>query len=217
MNAGDLLVVHCWYGPIPYSHYAIDMGDGTVIQLASDPDRSKSSGPDLSTICVRQSTMAEFSAGRPVHEVKVANSHSADTVLERAKSKLGLSAYSLVSGNCEHFARWCKTGIWVSEQVQETHQSVMRTAIHAAVLLSNRLGSARIAIPSLAGEITEQVARCSLKRLNAAPQVVANGGILASYGTVAVLGLVLGGPTGSVSALAAHSWTRVATRTRSSS
>jgi hypothetical protein len=235
MNAGDLLVVHCWYGPIPFSHYAIDMGDGSVIQLASDPSRSKSSGPDLSTMSVRQSTMADFAAGRTAHVVDVANSLSVEQVLERAKSKLGLSAYCLVSGNCEHFARWCKTGVWVSEQVEETQQTAMRTAIHAAVLLSSRLGSlgkgsvgthallkgsigvassARLALPSLVGEITEQVTRCSLKRMNAAPQVVQNGGTLASYGTVAVLGLVLGGPAGSVSAIAAHSWTRIAARTK---
>ncbi len=27
MNAGDLLMVHCWCGFIRYAHYGIDMGD----------------------------------------------------------------------------------------------------------------------------------------------------------------------------------------------
>ncbi len=230
MNAGDLLVVHCWYGLIPYSHYAIDMGDGTVIQLASDPGRSNRSIPDLTTMGVRQTSMTAFADGRPVHVVEVANSLAIEDVLQRAKSKLGLLAYCLVSGNCEHFARWCKTGVWVSEQVHETRDSIARTAMHAAVLLSSRLGSirsasaiggsaafaanARLAIPAIAGEITEQVAKCSLKRLNAAPDIVDKGGMMASYGTVAILGLIVGGPTGSVSAIAAHSWARVASRTR---
>jgi hypothetical protein len=230
MNAGDLLVVQCWYGIIPFSHFAIDMGDGTVIQLANDPSVSMDRRPDLSTMCVRQSTMADFAGNRSIHVVEVANSLAVEEVLERAKSKLGLSAYCLVSGNCEHFARWCKTGVWVSEQVRETQQSVMRAAIHTAVLVSSRLGAAgtssvlnnptrlvsnaRMAIPSLVGEISEQVARCSLKRMNAAPEVVEKGGTMASYGTVAVLGLVLGGPAGSVSALAAHTWTRAAASAR---
>ena len=228
MNAGDLLVVHCWYGLLPFSHFAIDMGDGTVIQLASDPDRAKKDAPDLASVCVRQSSFEAFAAGRPVHVIDVTNSLTVDDIRERARSKLGMSAYCLVSGNCEHFARWCKTGVWVSEQVQETHQSIRRTAIHAAVLLSSQLSrarsatavsgfgaiaNARLAIPSLVGEITEQVTKCSLKRMNAAPHLVEQGGALASYGTVAILGLVFGGPAGSVSALAAHSWTRVVART----
>ncbi len=108
MNAGDLLVVHCWYGLMPYSHFAIDMANGVT----------------------------------------------------------GFSA------------------------------------------------NARLAIPSLVGEITEQVAKCSLKRCNASPHVVEQGSTLASYGTVAVLGLVIGGPAGSLSAIAAHSMARNTTRAR---
>lgn len=233
MNAGDLLVVHCWYGLIPYSHYAIALGDGSVIQLASDPDRPNRTLPDLKTMCVRHSSLAAFADGRPVHIIEVENSLTVVEVLERAKSKLGLSAYCLVSGNCEHFARWCKTGYWVSEQVDETRQSLTRTAVHTAVLVTRHLGNirsatplrattqlasnARLAIPSIAGEISEQVAKCSLKRLNAAPHIVERGGAIASYGTVAVLGLIFGGATGSVSAIAAHSWARVSSRAKLSS
>ena len=222
MNAGDLLVVHCWYGVIPYSHFAIDMGDGTVIQLARDPNESNRSDFNLKSMSVRLSSIEEFAEGRQVHVIEVENALDADQVVERARSKLGTNAYCLVSGNCEHFARWCKTGLWVSEQVHETRESMARTAVHAAVILSERLGRigssvaagsgihsrTRIAIPSLVGEITEQITKCSLKCCNLSPKQVESGSAIASYGTVAVLGLVLGGPAGSLTALAAHSLAR---------
>ncbi len=151
------------------------MGDGTVIQLASDPEHAKTATPDLKTMCVRQSSMA----------------------------------------------------------VHESRESLARTAMHTLALVSSRIGSvrsasvmdgsaaftanARLAIPAIAGEITEQVAKCSLKRLNAAPHVVEQGGMMASYGTVAVVGLFFGGAAGSMSAIAAHSWARAASRTTGSS
>jgi hypothetical protein len=170
--------------------------------------------------------MKEFAGGRPVHVVYQEHALPVDEVLARAESKLGMSAYCLVSGNCEHFARWCKTGMWVSEQVQDTQETFSRAALHAAVLVSGRIGrlrsvtshvagipsSARMAIPGLVGEFTEQVAKCSLKRYHAAPHIVEQGSRLASYGTVAIVGLVLGGPTGSLTALAAHSLARRASR-----
>lgn len=41
-----------------------------------------------------------------------------DVVIQRAKSRLGESEYSLLFNNCEHFATWCKTGLQHSEQVR---------------------------------------------------------------------------------------------------
>ena len=32
-----------------------------------------------------------------------------DTVVQRARSKLGADEYSPSANNCEHFAMWCKT------------------------------------------------------------------------------------------------------------
>jgi hypothetical protein len=39
-----------------------------------------------------------------------------DEVIARAKSREGETMYNLVTKNCEHFARWCKTGKEVSYQ-----------------------------------------------------------------------------------------------------
>ncbi len=51
MTAGDLLMVRCWYRCFPFEHYGIDMGDGTVIELAGDGDHDSDTLPN-STQCV---------------------------------------------------------------------------------------------------------------------------------------------------------------------
>jgi hypothetical protein len=40
--------------------------------------------------------------------------------MQRAKAKLGESGYNLFGNNCEHFATWCKSGDWESQQVGRT-------------------------------------------------------------------------------------------------
>ena len=42
---------------------------------------------------------------------------AAEVVIQRAQNRLGENAYNLFDNNCERFARWCKTGIHMSEQV----------------------------------------------------------------------------------------------------
>jgi len=51
--------------------------------------------------------------------------YDAGTVLWRAKSRLGETAYNLVRNNCEHFATWCKTGY---EQCSQIPSAVRRIA-----------------------------------------------------------------------------------------
>lgn len=59
--------------------------------------------------------------------------YSAEETIERAKSRLGESNYSLVTNNCEHFALWCKTGISESYQVKEVLSVI--TAINVPIIL----------------------------------------------------------------------------------
>lgn len=40
-------------------------------------------------------------------------------VVARALRAVGQGGYNLLIKNCEHFAVWCRTGIWYSEQVRE--------------------------------------------------------------------------------------------------
>jgi hypothetical protein len=44
-------------------------------------------------------------------------SFSNEETLQRAFSQLGKRGYSLIGNNCEHWARWCRTGEHYSEQI----------------------------------------------------------------------------------------------------
>lgn len=43
--------------------------------------------------------------------------YSPEETVSRAKSKIGQRSFCLVSNNCEHFALWCKTGVYQSYQL----------------------------------------------------------------------------------------------------
>ncbi|XP_074612122.1 uncharacterized protein LOC141866505 [Acropora palmata] len=49
-----------------------------------------------------------------------------NTVVLKAKGRLGENEYSLFNNNCEHFALWCKTGISSSEQVENIGKTVRK-------------------------------------------------------------------------------------------
>lgn len=49
-------------------------------------------------------------------EVKL---YSPKETVARARSKIGEHGYNLLLDNCEHFAVWCKTGLYKSEQVEK--------------------------------------------------------------------------------------------------
>lgn len=45
--------------------------------------------------------------------------YSSEETVERARSRLGQKSYDILKNNCEHFAVWCKTGMWESLQVEK--------------------------------------------------------------------------------------------------
>jgi hypothetical protein len=49
---------------------------------------------------------------------------SNEETLERAINDLGRRGYSLFANNCEHWARWCRTGDSYSEQVFKFHHFI---------------------------------------------------------------------------------------------
>jgi hypothetical protein len=222
MSAGDVLVIHCNFGIIPYSHFGVDIGDGTVIHLATNEPSETRNPLSEGSKSVRQVTLEAFSAGRRVHVIEVERSLPSEEVVLRARSQLGASDYCLLFGNCEHFARWCKTGRWESDQVRETHSSIQRSMVQVSLLVASGIAtlrsksavtatsvaSARIAIPLLAGEITESITRCALKRNDASPQLIEKTSRLVGISAVAATSWLINGPIGTLTALAVHARTR---------
>ncbi len=228
MIAGDLLLVRCWYHCVPYAHFGIDMGDGSVIELSSDRRGEPNALPNMETMLVRRTSLEDFSRKSEVFVIDVEDPLDTSEVLRRAESKLGQNAYCLVSGNCEHFARWCKTGRWESQQVKEVQERVARTVTQVAVLLGAHISS-KVAVntqtsllvssrktgtllPSLLGEAAEYLAHATLSRTTLSPAAVQRHSQTIGFGTVAIVGTMLGGPIGSISAVATHAFTRAAVR-----
>lgn len=67
---------------------------------------------------IRITSIARFAAGRAIRVIEHAKAAKPNVVLRRAKKRIGESEYDLLRNNCEHFARYCKTGWAVSEQVE---------------------------------------------------------------------------------------------------
>jgi hypothetical protein len=64
--------------------------------------------------------MARFTKGNPVFVCRFEDKgrlFSRNETLRRAKTQIGKRGFNAVFNNCEHFARWCKTGRYESYQV----------------------------------------------------------------------------------------------------
>jgi hypothetical protein len=57
-----------------------------------------------------------------------------DAAVERAWSRVGERAYSVLLWNCEHFATWCATGVAFSMQVLDWIQGIAKAAIAIAAV-----------------------------------------------------------------------------------
>ncbi len=86
-----------------YSHHAIYVGNGWLIEFGSGFLGGVVAYVDWQT----------FSGGSNVELVGCGGWVAA----ERAKCRLGMGGFNLISRNCEHFANWCVTGEWESGQV----------------------------------------------------------------------------------------------------
>ncbi len=91
------------------THHGIDCGDGTVIHYHGV----------LPNIMVRRVSMSEFADGEKISTQNYSKCDSPDVVVQRAISKLGEKNYNLFSNNCEHFAHYCKTSYYRSEQANK--------------------------------------------------------------------------------------------------
>lgn len=175
-----------------YTHHGIDFGDGSVVHL------SRASGK----VC--QVSLDEFLRGRELRQRFWDTSDDADTVLQRALSRLGEAGYNLCYRNCEHFASWCKSGLASSLQVRSVERRVAagggklmaRWATRAAVTLSGksllRAASPALLVADAAQLGTEVLLSQRGVDSKTAEQAGAGVGLIGS----AAIGTALAGPIG---------------------
>jgi hypothetical protein len=106
-HKGLHIAVNASFLGIPFWHHGILVGDGTVIHYASSAQKSGGK--------VKRVMLKTFSGGRKVFVLNYLN-QDPETTVRRAIERLNETDYHLTENNCEHFARYCKTGNSVSEQ-----------------------------------------------------------------------------------------------------
>lgn len=139
-----------------YWHHGIDLGNGYVIHASGEPGRMKLDAE------VRYSSWDDFARGGEVETVDDGSQAEGDEIVDRALTALGNKDYSLLFNNCEHFARWCRTGTGSSAQVDYVAVASAVVGIGTRLALSglaNRAGAslALRALP-LAGPVATGLA-----------------------------------------------------------
>lgn len=219
LSAGDLIRVTFEYRGLPYQHFGIAIGDGTVIHLASDRSENPVSQKNMQ---VRQVSTEAFAAGRTIVVEQSSSALPVEETLRRATEALGDSFYHLTERNCEHFARWCKSGKSESFQV-ETVQEGTRCAVRSGVKLIAKVASnvtfgrtiLRTVAPKLAstakfhpaawlGDVVDISIRISARQFGYDSETSQRAGWYAGCTTVGVVGFAVGGPVGSSAMLGMH-------------
>lgn len=107
MAKGD----HIKVNRIAYFHHGIDIGDGTVVHFTGGPENKIDAE-------IKRTSMEYFLNGGQLEIVEYSKAKSSDEVVQEALRHGGEVGYNLIANNCEHFARYCKTGDFKSEQVE---------------------------------------------------------------------------------------------------
>lgn len=123
-----------------YEHHGIYLGDGSVIHFTATSKRKEEAE-------IRIDSIDDFANKDRVRRVEYAECSPPEVVIDRARKCLGRDGYSLFSNNCEHFARWCKTGAQESQQIREL------VGKSASVGSSAGLGVVSIGVVSATGTV----------------------------------------------------------------
>ena len=128
----------CFDGTL-YSHHAIVEsvnilnGEVSVIEYSNSAKQfccdnsTPPKNPGLAVVVRRKFKLENES----VYVIEHDRCYDPETVVSRARSKLGERNYNPISNNCEHLALWCKTGISSSEQVTEVAEAFMNNRAFA--------------------------------------------------------------------------------------
>ncbi|HXD07380.1 MAG TPA: lecithin retinol acyltransferase family protein [Burkholderiaceae bacterium] len=105
-----------------YVHHGIYVGGGRVIHYSGFSSAFRA-GP------VREVSLEEFTRGRGYAvRPRVAPGFSAESIVARARSRVGEDSYRFWSNNCEHFCEWCIDGRSRSAQVERWLPLLRRVA-----------------------------------------------------------------------------------------
>lgn len=108
------------YGGV-YSHHGIYISDDEVIHFSGDEDDSIL---DNDACKIISTTLSQFLQGgtlevRQYSEEEKRVLNSVESIVENARAAIGDREYSLLFGNCEHFAYECTLGEGKSIQVRK--------------------------------------------------------------------------------------------------
>ena len=114
-----------------YTHHGIYVGAGRVVHYAGlhlPRGRGYAAGARVANALrygpVEETTVEEFAQGFAVAWVLEPGARfCGETVVARARSRLGESRYKLLTNNCEHFTTWCIHGVHRSAQVERLLRS----------------------------------------------------------------------------------------------
>lgn len=108
--------------PIGYYHHGVYVGNGEVIHYA---------GETAESAVIRRDSVAAFADGGEVRIIchEDGKCYPPEKVVENAEwyrdsKRFEKKAYNFFLNNCEHFARWCKTGIAECKQTQRIFTTV---------------------------------------------------------------------------------------------
>lgn len=229
MAKADLISIPCRRGLFQYLHFGIDIGDGTVVHLATEAMATEAMGTEAmgteametgvygTEMSVQRVLMERFANGQPVMVESVSDPLPPDEVVRGALDAVGTRGYHLVLGNCEHFARKLKTGRVESVQVEMCWESVVRAAVASIASTARRhviaksiaiatqsrfLVAAGSLVPTIAGETARHGVYAVGRRCQMSHADAQKSSRAAGHAACALGGLVVGGPVGSAGALA---------------
>ena len=133
LHKGDHIAIKRLYGL--YWHHAIiedvetEQGIINVIEYSNSAKGfSQDSSSPLKNPGIAKVRRGKYSGLEDgLYMIKHKKYKPADTVVLRAKRRLGENKYHPFNNNCEHFALWCKTGISSSEQVENIEKTVRKS------------------------------------------------------------------------------------------
>ncbi len=194
-----------------YTHHAINIGDGFVVQYGRGLSNNRVSVVEVVRI-------AEFANGVDVQVEGYEASFSRPKIVRRALSRVGEARYHVLRNNCEHFAYWCRTGHSSSPQIVKHVERLKMGVANVAIggVRAGVLGLLCRQMPKfVSGRIGRAVRTPWLFAADAAQVLVKNAAVAAGldmeqsrrYGrtagafTSAGIGAATGGPIGACAAV----------------